>query len=53
MLKTKSILLTRHFFKRWAERVIETEDINQARSMSEEVVNQIEKVIYKRRGEMR
>lgn len=46
MLKTKSILLTRHFFERWAERVLETEDINQARKMSEEVVNEIEKVIF-------
>jgi hypothetical protein len=40
MLKTKSILLTRHFFTRWAERVLESKDINQARKMSEEVVNE-------------
>jgi hypothetical protein len=46
MLKTKSILLTRHFFKRWAERVLETEDINQAKKMSEEVVNEMETVIF-------
>mgnify|MGYP001251071743 CR=1 FL=1 len=45
MLKIKSILLTRHFFTRWAERVLEAEDINQAKKMSEEVINEIEKVI--------
>jgi len=46
MLETKPILLTRHFFKKWAERVLETEDINQARKMSKNVVNEIEKVIF-------
>jgi len=46
MLETKPILLTMHFFKKWAERVLETEDINQARKMSKNVVNEIEKVIF-------
>jgi len=45
MLETKPILLTRHFFKRWAERVLETEDTNQAKKMSENLINEIEKVI--------
>lgn len=46
MLETKPILLTRHFFRRWAERVLETEDISQAKRMSKDVVNEIEKVIF-------
>lgn len=28
--KSKTISLTKHFFKRWAEQILETEDINQA-----------------------
>ena len=46
MLETKPILLTRHFFTKWAERVLETENITQARKMSKDVVNEIEKVIF-------
>ncbi len=46
MLEPKPILLTRHFFKRWAERVLETEDMNQAKKMSKDVVDEIEKVIF-------
>jgi len=46
MLETKPILLTRHFFRRRAERVLETEDINQAKKMSKDVVDEIEKVIF-------
>jgi hypothetical protein len=46
MLETKPILLTRHFFMKWAERVLETEDISQARKMSKNVINEIEKVIF-------
>ena len=46
MLEPKPILLTRHFFNRWAERVLETEDINQAKKMSKDVIDEIEKVIY-------
>jgi len=46
MLETKPILLTTHFFKRWAERVLATEDIDQAKKMSKDVVNTIEKVIF-------
>jgi len=46
MLETKPLLLTRHFFKRWAERVLETEDINQAKKMSKDVIDEIEKVIF-------
>nr|QNO51884.1 hypothetical protein HCMLNGLJ_00004 [Methanosarcinales archaeon ANME-1 ERB6] len=46
MLETKPILLTRHFFGRWAERVLEAEDINQAKRMSKDVINEIEKVIF-------
>ena len=46
MLETKPILLTRHFFKKWAERVLETEDISQAKKMSKEVIEEIEKVIF-------
>ncbi len=46
MLETKPILLTRHFFRRWAERVLETEDISQAKKMSKEVIDEIEKVIF-------
>ena len=45
MLETKPILLTRHFFKRWGERVLETEDINQAKKMSKDVVNEIGNII--------
>jgi len=48
MLETKPILLTRHFFKRWAERVLETEDINQAKKMSKDVIDEIEKIIFSR-----
>jgi len=46
MLETKPILLTRHFFRRWAERVLEAEDINQAKMMSTDVIDEIEKVIF-------
>jgi len=46
MLETKPILLTRHFFRRWAERVLEAEDINQAKMMSKDVIDEIEKVIF-------
>jgi|LGVE01.1.fsa_nt_gb hypothetical protein len=46
MLETKPTLLTRHFFKRWAERVLETEDISQAKKMSKDVIDEIEKVIF-------
>jgi hypothetical protein len=46
MLETKPILLTRHFFKRWGERVLETEDISQAKKMSKDVIDEIEKVIF-------
>ncbi|MBC8521987.1 MAG: hypothetical protein H8D26_08395 [Methanomicrobia archaeon] len=46
MLETKPILLTRHFFRRWAERVLEAEDISQAKRMSKDVINEIEKVIF-------
>ena len=31
---------------KWAERVLETEDISQARKMSKNVINEIEKVIF-------
>jgi len=41
MLETKPILLTRRFFGRWAERVLEVEDINQAKRMSKDVINEI------------
>ena len=52
MLETKPILLTRHFFRRWAERVLEAEDINQAKMMSKDVINEIEKVIFNKEEEL-